>query len=1005
MPVHSTLPEHRGENELARQLMAIDDGRLHLWFDLSLPGAANVDILLLDEFSGLFCIEVKAFPINAIEWISLEQIKIAGRSPAQNPVGQARRATYSLLEYLRQDGGETPWITGTVWWANIFRDEWREHWEETRLPRDYENRMLFKDECVSGIDTLRHRLRDIKDKPPWGEPKQIQYAFDPAHLEQLRDAFGGKAVASSQGSSPAGRWDAEPVTVESFSEDEEVGDFEECSADSRDAARPLPAISNQPKLDLGMESTLEVAENLLELSNDLQPYLAESEIRQLQSAVKEIVLRLKRPFKLGVIGEFRAGKSSLINVLLGEPVALTGEFETTFAYSRFYHSPERTAEIHYQDGNIRQHTIEQANDILREWMSNRAGANPFKQVDYGLPAPILEKIEIWDAPGLGGSDPNDQLARTFAEEIDAGIWVFNADYSGRADIQPVLQELRTRGKTVIGVVNKSEDVYPDEFDRIKDVLLTSYEGVPFACVLAFSARLASIPDFSRDPAGNFAVDAAGNLDSLIAAIRETIIRDPNRLSVQAATGDLRALLISLRESTRTEILAAKRKVWLGKTQLDRAAGIVDARLLEISGMLANKMDLSLRDDLIDKIESKLVELSDSDLRSSERVDALLRSILSDEYVEQFLAGFFESHRSWFESLFEELALANRDDLLARLTPAEKASIALRGMLDVQSCEQSSVLGDALTTGSVTGISLGALALLIPGPQWPFVLLGSIASFWATLSRREVPRLPAVRAEILQLRRGEIRTVVDEVLADLAAVIRDRVADSFRSIKQNLLQELKANIFRTVFEGESEASVVGRMRFLSQCEDRMNSLALIISDYLPSTALVPVSLRQPLALAAGNRKDAQETIRKIFAEARVSVSITDGALDPAAFPILLDIPQDVVIRILAWQVPASAAGNAFRISLAQLKEKRQGTVHVLSPIPLDDGSGTQDDVRPKGLWIFNHHRTYFFDAGLTQVFSADKDIRFVPYDDDGSLFEDNFSRWWDDRVPGYQVIRV
>lgn len=75
------------------------------------------------------------------------------------------------------------------------------------------------------------------------------------------------------------------------------------------------------------------------------------------SAIDEVIEQARKrmehasgPFRLGVVGEFRVGKSTLINALIGREVAFTDFLEATPVICRFTHGSELDATILYADG-------------------------------------------------------------------------------------------------------------------------------------------------------------------------------------------------------------------------------------------------------------------------------------------------------------------------------------------------------------------------------------------------------------------------------------------------------------------------------------------------------------------------------------------------------------------------------------------------------------------------------------------------------------------------------
>jgi hypothetical protein len=59
--------------------------------------------------------------------------------------------------------------------------------------------------------------------------------------------------------------------------------------------------------------------------------------------------RLESPMRVAVAGQLSRGKSTLVNALLGEALAATGDFETTWAVSEFRYASAPRLTVHYRD--------------------------------------------------------------------------------------------------------------------------------------------------------------------------------------------------------------------------------------------------------------------------------------------------------------------------------------------------------------------------------------------------------------------------------------------------------------------------------------------------------------------------------------------------------------------------------------------------------------------------------------------------------------------------------
>jgi ATPase subunit of ABC transporter with duplicated ATPase domains len=77
-----------------------------------------------------------------------------------------------------------------------------------------------------------------------------------------------------------------------------------------------------------------------------------SHVALVSPALRLAAARLREPLRLAVVGQIKRGKSTLVNAVLGEHVAATGQLELTFTVSEFHYGDERAVRVHYKDGSV-----------------------------------------------------------------------------------------------------------------------------------------------------------------------------------------------------------------------------------------------------------------------------------------------------------------------------------------------------------------------------------------------------------------------------------------------------------------------------------------------------------------------------------------------------------------------------------------------------------------------------------------------------------------------------
>jgi small GTP-binding protein len=159
-----------------------------------------------------------------------------------------------------------------------------------------------------------------------------------------------------------------------------------------------------------------------------------------QATLERSVHQLDELFLLVVVGEFNAGKSALINALLGQPLLEEGVTPTT----------------------SRIHLIKYAPSV------ERAVVDPATQV-VTAPVQLLREINIVDTPGTNAIQrQHEAITQEFVPRADIVLFVTSADRPFTESERAFLERIRQWGKKVVVVLNKIDILEnPDEVTKIE----------------------------------------------------------------------------------------------------------------------------------------------------------------------------------------------------------------------------------------------------------------------------------------------------------------------------------------------------------------------------------------------------------------------------------------------------------------------------------------------------------------------------------------------------------
>jgi GTPase SAR1 family protein len=139
---------------------------------------------------------------------------------------------------------------------------------------------------------------------------------------------------------------------------------------------------------------------------------------------------------LAVLGQFKRGKSTLVNALLGEAVLPTAVVPLT-SIPTFLHGGEQlAARVLFDNGKPEERFCGSDAGELAGFLARfvTESANPHnrlgvRQVEASYPAPVLEKgVALIDTPGIGSTfRHNTEATINFLPQCDAALFVVSAD--------------------------------------------------------------------------------------------------------------------------------------------------------------------------------------------------------------------------------------------------------------------------------------------------------------------------------------------------------------------------------------------------------------------------------------------------------------------------------------------------------------------------------------------------------------------------------------------------
>ncbi|QIB70161.1 hypothetical protein Ami103574_13050 [Aminipila butyrica] len=207
-------------------------------------------------------------------------------------------------------------------------------------------------------------------------------------------------------------------------------------------------------------------DSVMDITNKIQELLDSSEIcRQEAARVEKLRHKLEaQEMTVSVIGQFKRGKSTLVNAILQEKLLPVGIVPVTSVVTRIQYG-EPSASVHFDNGIIQPIDLEQLPTYINE-QENPGNRLCVSSVSLHTPAPFLEGgVTFVDTPGVGSAHQhNSDVAYAFVKESDAVIFMLSVDSPINQIEIDFLQNAREHAAKFYFAVNKIDQVDPEDLD-------------------------------------------------------------------------------------------------------------------------------------------------------------------------------------------------------------------------------------------------------------------------------------------------------------------------------------------------------------------------------------------------------------------------------------------------------------------------------------------------------------------------------------------------------------
>jgi GTP-binding protein EngB required for normal cell division len=369
-------------------------------------------------------------------------------------------------------------------------------------------------------------------------------------------------------------------------------------------------------------------------------------------------------FHVAVVGEFKRGKSTLINALLGADVLPRGVLPLTAIPTEVSFGEYAEATVVGLDGSRAEVGPTALFGFVTE-AANPGNKHKVARVELRWPSPLLASgLTLVDTPGLGSVHAhNTETAEAAHDDADGAIVVLSADVPLSAAERELLGGFTTRDAHTFVVLNKTDHLSGDELDEVR-AFVTDTIGDPTRKVWAISARAALDARCDRREPG----PAAGEFDELMAAIEHFVAEELVDARRDAARREIDRLGVELSDRVKVEAAAAELDAATLAERVKRFREAADAhwRDFESDTVLLRHETAKLGAEIGDRLTSfartaarvRLPELAAAANVPVAKLDATLHDVIEAAVIADF-GQFRHVEQDRVEAAWTELAAGFR----------------------------------------------------------------------------------------------------------------------------------------------------------------------------------------------------------------------------------------------------------------------------------------------------------------------------------------------------------
>lgn len=387
--------------------------------------------------------------------------------------------------------------------------------------------------------------------------------------------------------------------------------------------------------------------------------------KKLQEEINQTLLLIQnKRLNVAIIGEFRRGKSSLINALLGMPILPVDIEPTTATINRVTYGLKPRAILHFKDGSSSEIPIQElSNYVTKLTPSSARFAATIKEAEIQYPTDLCSNhVDIIDTPGLNDTESMTSVTENLLDDVHIAIvaikstmpysetechWVTKLlalpklnhiafvltcmDLVKKADVQKVLTYTKQR------ICEKTLESVRSQYRNNPELILKAERLLCEKDFLLYpvSATLA-LESFDN---GDYALLAESNISSLKKGLLTTMSSQQQMVGVYATERVIDRLSswfasVSMEDSTKVlseKMVELSNADTLISTYFSERSILIDKTMKTIDSEIAQQLSVCLSEENIENTIRKIFikHLSSVTINTNEAIAAAIRNTERD----------------------------------------------------------------------------------------------------------------------------------------------------------------------------------------------------------------------------------------------------------------------------------------------------------------------------------------------------------------------------------------